>query len=199
MTLMGDLSLISTSPLFTSTDPTLHLWTRGEYHRIGESGLFAGKRVQLIRGQVIEMSPMKSRHATGIELVNQALRARLGSQGYVREQKPLALTPLSEPEPDIAVVTGSPRDYAQAHPTTAQLVVEVSDSTLKFDQQVKGPLYAEAGIPEYWILNLVDNTLEVYRDPTSEGYQTRQVWGSQEQVTSLIEPDQQIPVLELLP
>jgi Uma2 family endonuclease len=181
------------------TDPSLHLWTRVEYHHMGESGLFAGKRVQLIRGQVIEMSPMKSRHATGIELVNQALRSRLGSQGYVREQKPLALTPLSEPEPDIAVVTGSPRDYAQAHPTTAQLVVEVSDSTLKFDQQVKGPLYAEAGIPEYWILNLEDNTLEVYRDPTSEGYQTRQVYPGSAQATVLFDFEVKIPVADLLP
>ena len=187
----------TTSP---QTDPKLHLWTRAEYHRIGEMGLLADRRVQLIRGQVIEMSPMKSRHATGIILMAEVFREILGLQGgSIRQQLPLVLNSHSEPEPDLAVVSGSPRDYAQAHPTTALLVGEVSDSTLKFDQQTKSALYAEAGIPEYWILNLVDNQVEVYRDPSPEGYQTRQVWGSQDLISSLINPDRRVSVSELLP
>jgi Uma2 family endonuclease len=132
---------------------------------MADVGLFQDRRVELIEGQVIEMSPMKSSHATGVELVALALRQLFISGYYVRDQKPLVLSDLSEPEPDIAVVTGSIRDYSQSHPTQAVLVVEVSDSTLVYDRKVKGSLYAKATIPEYWILNLIDQTLEVYRDP----------------------------------
>lgn len=183
----------------TLSDPAIHLWTRTDYHRMGDIGLFAGKRVQLIRGQVIEMSPMKSRHATGIVLVAESLRMVLGSSVSIRQQLPLSLSEHSEPEPDVAVVQGSPRDYAQSHPTTALLVVEVSDSTLKFDRQIKSSLYAEAGIPEYWILNLVDEVLEVYRDPDPKGYQSQQVYQASEQISLLGSFDAVIRVGDMLP
>jgi Uma2 family endonuclease len=93
----------------------------------------------------------------------------------VRIQLPLALSEYDEPFPDLAVVSGSPRDYLAQHPTSALLVVEVSEASLKTDREVKGSLYASAGIPEYWILNLRERVLEVYREPTADA---RAVYGA---------------------
>ena len=102
-----------------------------------------------------------------------ALQAAYEGPFMVRRQLPLALDPDSEPEPDIAVVVGKPRDFPSGHPNTAILVVEISDATLTQDRTRKVRLYARHGIPEYWILNVVDDCLEVYRDPTGETYQTK--------------------------
>lgn len=149
-------------------NPRLHTWTRQDFARMAEAGLFANMRVQLIEGHVVEMSPMKSRHATALNLAILALTPLLDASLHLRTQQPLALNSISEPEPDIAVVSGSIRDYGDEHPTTALLVVEVSDSTLRFDRQVKGSLYAKAGLREYWIVNLVAGCLEVYELPIAD-------------------------------
>ncbi|MBI4572140.1 MAG: Uma2 family endonuclease [candidate division NC10 bacterium] len=98
-------------------------------------------------------------------LTQDALRKAFGEGTHVRIQLPLALDPSSEPEPDVTVVRGSPRDYRDAHPSAALLVVEVADTTLSHDRDQKGSLYARAGVADYWIVNLVDQVLEVYRDP----------------------------------
>ncbi len=144
----------------------LRRWTRQEYHQLAESGVLRpDERVELIEGEIVEMPPQLSPHATGVCLAEDALRAAFGPGFVVRAQLPLALGEYSEPEPDVAVVVGGPRDYAKAHPTTAVLVVEVSDATLAFDRNVKASLYAAAGIPEYWIVNLVHRQLEVHCDP----------------------------------
>ena len=187
------------------SDPQLHLWTREEYHRIGALGLFDGKRVQLIQGQVIEMSPMKSRHATGILRAIRALEKNLPEGMHLRPQLPLALGDQSEPEPDVAVITGSLEDYEKQHPTTALLVVEVSDTTLTFDQTVKAALYAQSGIPEYWILNLVEACVEIYRSPyaptSPEGayYQEKQILGRAESTSLVLAPEISVAVADLLP
>jgi Uma2 family endonuclease len=187
-------------------EPIPHLWTREEYYRMADIGFFRNKRVELIEGQVVEMSPMKSPHATGVELVAAALRQVLGSGVFVREQKPLALSDLSEPEPDVAVVSGSIRDYAKDHPRTALLAVEVSDSTLRFDRQTKSGLYAQAAVREYWILNLVDRCLEVYQSPEQVAetvnkfqYREKTIYTSEDTVSSLIFPESRIAVIDLLP
>lgn len=98
-------------------------------------------------------------------MTQDALRKAFGEGTHVRIQLPLALDPSSEPEPDVTVVRGSPRDYRDAHPSAALLVVEVADTTLSHDRDQKGSLYARAGVADYWIVNLVDQVLEVYRDP----------------------------------
>ncbi len=187
-------------------DPRPHLWTRAEYEQMGDLGLFQDRRIQLIEGQVVEMSPMKSSHASAVDLVAEALQHACGGAFYVRQQKPLALTDRSEPEPDVAVIAGSIRDYVEAHPTTALLVIEVSDSTLAFDQQVKTRLYAQSQLQEYWILNLVDRCLEVYRlpqqdpnDPSQWIYVEQCVYHVQDRVEPLILPQRQICVADLLP
>jgi Uma2 family endonuclease len=146
--------------------PALRRWTRDEYYKMAGAGIFApGERVELIEGEIIAMTPQDSPHATAGSLAEEALRGAFGPEFHVRSQRPLNLGQESEPEPDAAVVRGRPRDYVHAHPTTAVLVVEISDTTLAFDRGPKAALYARAGIPEYWIVNLVDRVLEVHRDP----------------------------------
>jgi len=141
-------------------------WTREEYEHLVARGVFRpGERAELIDGEILTMTPQGSAHATAVCLVEDALRAAFGPGYIVRAQLPLALDPTSEPEPDVAVVRGSPRDYRDAHPTTALLVIEVADTTLAFDRDWKGSLYARAGVADYWIVNLTDRLLEVYRDP----------------------------------
>src|SRR5205823_3223181 len=132
-------------------------------------GLCDERRVELIEGQVVEMAAMRSPHSTAVTLAGDALRA-VGDRWSVgpcfpRLQQPLSLGELSDPEPDVAVVAGVPRDYAAAHPTTALLVVEVAEASLRYDRHQKASLYARYGIQDYWIINPADRQLEIFRDP----------------------------------
>lgn len=188
--------------------PPRRLWTRAEYHRAGELGLFGPEeRLELIAGEVIrKVSPQKSRHATTVSCVNEALRAVFASGWVVRVQLPLAIGDDSEPEPDVAVVRGAPRDYLDEHPTTAALVVEVADSTLRFDRTTKAGLYASAGVPEYWVIDANDRVLEVRRDPApkpgapfSHEYTTLTRHGVEDTVSPLAAPHAKIAVADLIP
>jgi Uma2 family endonuclease len=138
--------------------------------------------------------------------IGQALTAAFGPRWHPRLQSPLALGEHSEPEPDIAVVAGAPLDYLEAHPTTAALVIEVADSSLRLDRRFKAAVYARAGLQEYWIVNLIDRTLEVHRDPQPpvEGaedwtYRSVEVLRQPAVVTPLDAPDARIAVADLLP
>jgi len=179
-----------------------HRWTREEYERLAAKGFFPpGKRVELVEGVIYDMAPQNSPHSTALRLSNEALRIVFPArEGYeIRPQLPLALGEGSEPEPDLAVVPGSIRDYHDHHPTTALLIVEIADSSLFHDRKRKIPLYARHGIPESWLLNLARRTLEVYREPSREGYRTRTVFRSTDSVSPLSRPDQSIGIAELLP
>lgn len=141
-------------------------WTRKEFDRLAEAGILdPSERVQLIEGDIVTMTPQNSPHAASIGKTQRVLERLYGSNVWVRVQMPLIIDPDSEPEPDLAVVPGAPTDYVNEHPHTALLVVEVSDTTLPLDRDRKRTIYARAGIPEYWIVNLSDHCLEVYRDP----------------------------------
>src|SRR5436190_16797854 len=141
-------------------------WTRAEYDRLVEIGVFPpGDPVELLGGDLVVSEPQTSAHYTAIGLVDSALRAALGREWLIRSQGPLALDDESEPEPDVALVRGGWRDYSQEHPARPVLVVEVALSSLRLDREHKGSLYARAGLGDYWILNLVDRVLEVYREP----------------------------------
>jgi Uma2 family endonuclease len=138
--------------------------------------------------------------------VEEVLRATFGQGWQVRGRGPVALDDESEPEPDVAVVPGSFRDYAAAHPSRPVLVAEVSESTLAFDRHHKGSLYARAGLADYWIVNLVDRVLEVYRDPvpdpvSSFGWRYRSVepFGREPSVSPLALPGARIRVADLFP
>jgi Uma2 family endonuclease len=179
-----------------------HRWTREEYERLAAKGFFPpDKRVELVEGVIYDMTPQNSPHSTALHLSQDALRALFshGSGCTVRCQSPLALGSDSEPEPDLAVVSGGILDYRDHHPTTALLVLEIADSSLFHDRKRKIPLYARCGIPESWLLNLVRRTLEIYRDPTGDGYQTRTVLRAGDSVSPLSRPDCSIRVAELLP
>lgn len=191
-------------------NPHLHLWTREEYHRMADAGVLPIQRVELIEGQVVEMSPMQGPHAVTLvvaaEILGRAFREHLGQICHVRQQLPLVLSSLSEPEPDLAVVSGMARDYLQDHPTTALVIVEVSDSTLRFDRQIKGSLYARAGIEDYWILNLGDRCLEVYRSPVRDPnasygfhYADQRIYQATDRVSPLVMPGIEIAGVDLLP
>lgn len=177
-----------------------HSWSRLEYERIVEAGGFmANARVELLDGAIIDMSPQKSAHATAVGLVEEALRRCAGDGCHIRSQKPLALDAQSEPEPDVAVVPGHLRDYASGHPERALLIVEVADTSLGYDQGSKARAYARNGIADYWILNLRDRALEVYRRPDLQGYRDRRLIDEGGQVAPLMSPECVICVRDLLP
>jgi Uma2 family endonuclease len=139
---------------------------RVEYDRLVECELLGPEdKIELLDGQMVVKEPQYSPHATAIQLVAQALRAAFGTGFHVRVQAPVALDDESEPEPDVSVVPGDPRDYRDEHPARPVLVVEVALTRLRFDRSRKGSLYARAGLPEYWIVNIPDGWLEVYRQP----------------------------------
>ena len=182
-----------------STQATYH-WTREAYDRAVDAGVFGpDDRLELVEGQLLAMNPQGSRHAATVGQAGDILRGVFGDGCTVRTQCPLAVGDDSEPEPDLAVVPGQAFDYLDAHPTTALLVVEVSDDSLRHDRTVKQRLYACHGIPEYWILALPDARLEVYRDPADTGYRSVTVLRAGETVGPLARPAATIAVGDLLP
>ena len=162
---------ISTLPLVTD-DPAPRLWTRDEYHQLAEQGYFDGQRVELIEGEIVVMSPQGINHVVAVHLIAKALEKAAGDAYWVRLRAPISLSNLSEPEPDITVVPGAPRDYHET-PRTTLLAVEVGDSTRGYDLRRKAKLYAaSAGVPEYWVVDLIDRVLYVMRQPQNGEYQS---------------------------
>jgi Uma2 family endonuclease len=177
-------------------------WTVEEYHRAIEAGVFGPEeRLELIEGEIVCMSPQNPPHAAASDLAESALRAVFTSGFRIRVQKPLTLHAQTEPEPDIAVVPGGARDYRNQHPTTAVLVVEVSDSSLAFDRGEKATLYARAGVLEYWVLNLPQRVLEVHRDadPVTGSYQSVDHLSEGQFVSPLAAPSARIAISDMLP
>jgi Uma2 family endonuclease len=181
-------------------------WTREEYYRMAEAGVIApGERVELIEGDVIVMSPQNFPHANGTQMSADVVREVFGPAYHVRVQLPMALAGGSMPEPDVAVIAGQAADLID-HPTTAALILEVADSSLATDRLDKASLYARARIPEYWILNLVNGRLEVYREPVDlpsaplgHGYRSLVIVLPGDTVRPLARPEVEIPVDALLP
>lgn len=163
-----------------------HRFSRAQYEQMVDAGVFGTEdRLELLDGEIIDMAPQKSRHATAVRLLEEALRACFGIGHDIRSQLPLALDERSEPEPDIAVVPGSPRDYRDAHPTGAVLIIEVADTTLAYYRIHKLAAYARAGIPDYWILDLGNETLEVCRQPLGDTYAERRILKAADRVAPL--------------
>ena len=154
------------------TPLTLRRWQRAEYDRLVDLGVFEGEPIELIGGQLVVAEPQGSYHASAITKVDYALRAIVPPGWIVRLQAPVSLDDESEPEPDLVVVPGQPGDYRASHPAHPVLVVEVAESSLDFDRTRKGSLYARAAVPDYWLVNLVDGVVEVYRDPEADASAT---------------------------
>lgn len=178
--------------------PTAKLWTVDEFHRLGELGVFEGRQAMLIDGTILEEGPMNPPHAIASTKAEDLIRDLVGRSFHVRVQKPMVFGLHIDPEPDIAVVRGRPADYT-AHPTTAALIVEVSDSSLKYDTAEKADLYSAAGIPEYWVLDLNGRQLMVFRDPTENGYGTKFTVAADGAVAPLAKPDAPVKIADLLP
>ena len=146
-------------------DPQPKRWTCEEFHDLGDRGVFEHARVMLIDGEIL-VSPMSNPpHATASSLIEEFVRPIFAKGFVVRIEKSLVLSQTTDPVPDVAVVSGSIRDYALAHPTTAVFVIEISDTSLDYDTNDKASLYASAGIADYWVVDLVNRQLIVHRNP----------------------------------
>jgi Uma2 family endonuclease len=182
-------------------------FTRVEYERLIDLGVFQpGEAIELIGGELMVAEPQGAPHYTAIRKTARALEAAFGRGWEVRTEGPIGLDDDSEPEPDVAVVPGAPDDYARAHPSRPVLTVEMAESSLALDRQHKGSLYARAGLLDYWVLNLIDRLLEVYREPVPDPaasfgwrYGRTEVLDASARVTPLAAPGSSIPVSQLLP
>lgn len=188
-----------------SGPPRTLRWTVDQFHALGDLGCFEGRRAMLIDGVIVEEGPMDPPHAMGILVANETLRAVFGKGWVPRVQLPLVLGRASDPEPDIAFVTGRPQDYT-SHPTSAALVVEIADSSLRYDTTVKMSLYAAGGIADYWVLDVNARQLHVFRDPQPDttqphgfGYATLLALDASDTVAPLAVPSSTVTVAELLP
>ncbi|HEY0077518.1 MAG TPA: Uma2 family endonuclease [Pyrinomonadaceae bacterium] len=150
-----------------------HHFTATEFERMGEAGILAeDARLELIEGEIIELSPISSHHAACVMFLNRFLNRAVGDETIVSVHNPIKLDDFSEPQPDVALLRLRDDFYRDGHPTPADvlLVVEVADTTVEYDRRVKAPLYAKAGIAEYWLVNLPDEQLEIYSDPENGEY-----------------------------
>lgn len=147
---------------------------RTEYQSLAESGAFGEEKLELIRGTLIARSPQGTAHSTAIMILTEQLILALGKRAYLRPQLPLAAGEDSMPEPDLAVIDRSLAP-GKGHPSEALLVIEVANSSLNLDRNIKAPLYAEARVPEYWLVDLTQNRVEVYRAPVEGRYTQREV------------------------
>jgi Uma2 family endonuclease len=158
--------------------PRRHRITVEHFYRMAGAGLFEPEeRVELINGEIIDMPPMGSRHASTVQQLAADLTMALGARAILRQQLPLRLSDDSEPMPDIAVVAARPDRYRTSHPNGAEalLVIEVSESTLRYDRDVRVPMYALHGVPEVWIVDLQANQLRAYRSPRNGAYEVAEV------------------------
>jgi Uma2 family endonuclease len=163
---------------YPNLELSYHQWTVADYHKLAETGLLSEKRVELIAGEIIDMSPIGKLHAAAVNKLTQLLHQLIGEAGIVSVQNPITIHDFSEPEPDLAILKPNDSFYADQLPSASDvlLVVEVADTTLAKDRQVKIPLYSEAGIPEYWIINLNEAVLERYTEARNGEYALRRLY-----------------------
>jgi Uma2 family endonuclease len=185
----------------------LHRWSRQKYERLIDHGFFDDDEpIELLDGLLLVKEPQDSPHRTAVLLVAKALERAFGEGWFVQTQSPIVLDDRSEPEPDACVVRGSPRDYVDAHPRRPALVVEVAAPGLALARGRKAAAYARAGIADYWIVNLIDRVLEVYREPARPGparrdwgYAAIETLGAAAAIAPLAAPSASIRVADLLP
>jgi Uma2 family endonuclease len=198
------MSAVLTPPKRTAAVPLR--WTVTDFHRVRATGAFGGRRPVLLRGILWEQGEMNPPHATAILVGAEALRAAFGAGWTIRPQLPLVLSMDTDPLPDFAVVPGGLRDHLSGHPTTASLVVEVSDTTFDTDVTEKAELYATAGVADYWVVDVDNRKLLVFRDPAplpaglgATAYRTRLTFNDTDSVSPLAMPSASVKVADLLP
>ncbi len=182
-------------------------FTLDEYHRLEKLGFFnENGRVELIRGEIIQMASKGTAHSVCNTLLTSELIKILEGRATLRGQEPILLPPNSEPEPDFTIVKNSDDNYLSAHPSPSEvlLLIEISDSSLDYDQKVKLSLYAEAGISDYWIFNLVNNWLEAYSEPYQMsqgkfGYLNKRIVLSESAIALTCFPDLSLNLVKVFP
>lgn len=177
------------------------LFTTEEYHQMLQAGILSeDDRVELIEGEIWEMSPIGSRHAGSVNRLNSALVKAFGDRAIVSVQNPVHLDGYSEPQPDLTVLRYREDFYTEAHPTPEDtvLLIEVADSSIQFDRNVKARLYAKKGVPEVWLFVLPESRIEVYRDPSPEGYRQVAILRPGDRLSPLAFPDLMIEVNAIL-
>jgi Uma2 family endonuclease len=182
-------------------------FSRAEYERLIDLGVFQpDEKIELVGGELIVAEPKGAPHYTAVVKTARALEAAFGPGWYVRREGPIGLDDDSEPEPDVAIVQGTPEDYSRAHPSRPVLTVEIAETSLTLDRHRKASLYARAGLADYWVLNLVDRVLEVYRQPAPDAaapfgsrYTHTEVFRADARVTPLAAPAASVLVSQLLP
>ncbi|MGB7521695.1 MAG: Uma2 family endonuclease [Spirulinaceae cyanobacterium] len=180
----------------------LRLWTVKEYYQMVETGLLhPEEQVELLEGQIINMTPQGPFHAATTDYTTEHLRHALAGKALLRSEKPIILNQYSEPEPDIAVVHLHPYRYADRHPQVSQvyLLVEVADTTLDYDCNTKAKIYAGAGIEDYWVLNIKKRQLHTFREPMVDSYGKKEVWAETTSLSPLAFPEITIEISRLLP
>jgi len=188
--------------LITEAPFTLRKWTVKEYHKLGEIGIFhPEERVELIEGNILKISKKGTVHASATRRTATLLHNLLENQATVYDKSPIALDDNSEPEPDIALVRIDPLDYATHHPTPSEvyLIIEVADSSLAYDREIKAKIYARSGIVDYWVLNVNERQLHVFREPADDGYQSEVILGEFSRISPLQFPAFNIAIGEMLP
>lgn len=177
------------------------LFTVDEYHRMADAGILpADRRFELVRGEIIEMTIPKSPHSSSVNRLTYLFVTRFGSAAVVSPQNPLPIDLHSEPVPDLVLLEPKADFYRASHPTPADvlLVIEVSDTTLTYDTRVKASMYAEAGVPEYWILDVNRERLVVHADPVGREYRSRRLLGRDDSVQLVKVPAAEFSVTDIL-
>jgi len=183
-----------------------HRWTIAEYRKLDKSGLFHDKRTMLLDGEIYVMPMPSPPHNASLSLTEEFLRSVIPPGHHLRNQQGFDVGTRNDPGPDLAVVAGAIRDYSQSTPTTAVWIVEIAVSSLTTDTTIKVELYAQAGVPEYWVLDVEGRQVLVYRDPDprpaglgANAYRNRQSFGANDYVSPLAAPTARVKVSDLLP
>ena len=182
------------------TTQTRRLFNVDDYYAMAEAGILSpGDRVELLDGEIIAMDPISSMHASCVTRLMYLIFDQVGQRAIVRVQNPVRLNSDSEPQPDITLLKRG--NYSAAHPGPGDvlLLIEVADTTVDLDRECKLPLYARAGIAEYWIVDLTERVVEVYTDPSGTGYGSRKVVGTDGEVSPGTFGDISLPVRQIIP
>lgn len=200
---MATQTLPRTEPDTQTDSPRKRLFTRKEYHAMGKAGIFGHQeRVELLKGEIIAMSPAGDRHSACIVRLNRVFAGlNIANRTLVSVQSPVVTSPTSEPEPDFMLLTfrDDLYDFGKPRPQDVLLLIEVADSSLDYDRNVKLPYYAEVGIPEVWIANLRDDRIESYTDPSPEGYRVSRIYRPGDTISPTSFPDIEIAVNSIIP
>ena len=190
------------STVIESSSTNLKYWTVQDYYRMSDLGILdPNERTELIAGQIVLMTAKGTPHVITLQLLARNLQEQLGEIALIRTQDPIRLDNFSAPEPDLAIVKGTILDYAAHHPVPDDiyLVIEVADSTLKQDCQVKDKLYAQSNIAEYWVVDLKNRQVNIFRDPTATGYTSQLILTETHSVSPIAFPDIILSIASILP